>query len=58
MGFEENVNRLEIVDIQFCYKNAKLLKALRDRGTCIKRNDWNGLRRVNERLDQIKTEDF
>ena len=29
MGFEENVGKLNVVDIQFCYKNSSMLKGLR-----------------------------
>ena len=56
--YDESLDRVNIVDIFFSYKNADLLYALAKRGKCIKSHDWKGLKAINEKLDEIKNSQF
>lgn len=39
MGFEA-IDKVRVADIQFSFKNAPLIHALRTRGLAIKANNW------------------
>jgi len=58
MGFDDNLLAFNVVDIHFCFDNGKLIKKLIKRGTCIKNNDWKGLKEINETLDATKNQYF
>ena len=50
---EQEKSNFEVAITQFCFKNAPLLKKLKERGDCIKSNDCKGLRKINRDLQHM-----
>jgi hypothetical protein len=51
LGYEPNLARVKIADIQFSFKNGVLINGLKTRGLHIKNNNWVGVKKQNEALD-------
>lgn len=53
----EDVQQIKIAMITFAFDNAKVINWLRYRGTCIKNEDWDGLKATNETIQNaLKTD--
>ena len=38
----------------FAYKNGDMIHALRERGACIKANDWKGIEKADDMINKLK----
>lgn len=47
---------MNIVSITFTYNNAELIKMLKERGECIKSEEWKQVDKINEEIDHLKSE--
>ena len=45
-----------VVQIIFTYNNAELIKMLKERGECIKGEEWKKVEKINEEIDHLKSE--
>lgn len=51
-GPEGDEAPVKIAVLTFAFDNSKVIKWLRQRGTCIKNEDWNGVNKINEEIRQ------
>ena len=62
LGFEdEPVEEIKIAVTTFAYNNGEVIHLLRERGQCIKAEDWTGMEKVDEEINKMKKvqlEDF
>mmetsp|Transcript_28819 Transcript_28819/g.38447 ORF Transcript_28819/g.38447 Transcript_28819/m.38447 type:complete len:120 (-) Transcript_28819:1874-2233(-) len=55
LGYEDEPQAFVRVAVTtFAYKNGDIIHALRQRGACIKANDWEGIKRADENINKIK----
>lgn len=53
----DDSDQIKIAMITFAFDNAKVINWLRHRGTCIKKEDWKGLKDTNETIQNaLKTD--
>lgn len=62
LGFEEEpIEEIKIAVTTFAYNNGDGIHLLRERGNCIKTEDWAGMEKVDKKINEIKNtqlEDF
>jgi len=56
LGYEEEApDRIRIAMITFAFDNARLINLLRVRGTAIKFENYNKMREINDKIDELKS---
>jgi len=45
---------IKIALTTFAYKNGDIIHLLRERGSAIKSNDWNGIKKIDDRINKLK----
>lgn len=62
LGFEEEpIEQIKIAVTTFAYNNGDVIHLLRERGNCIKSEDWKSMQKVDKKINDIKNsqlEDF
>ena len=59
LGFEdEPVMHVRVAVTTFAYNNSELIHMLRERGTLIKKENWDGMNKLDERINKIKKENL
>lgn len=52
-GRVDQDGKTRVADIVFAYNNAKLILALRARGACIAKNDFDGMREADKKVQEL-----
>ena len=55
---EDIPDKFKIADIQFAFNNSKILDLLKKRGDAIKNADFKTVRKIEEKMTQVKNKRF
>lgn len=59
LGYEdEPVTEVKIAVTTLAFKNADIINLLRKRGNAIKAEDWDGQRKIEEEINELKNKEF
>ena len=59
MGFEdEPVEFIKIALTTFAFKNAEIIKLLKERGNIIKTEEWDKMEMIDQKINDVKNEHF
>ena len=55
LGFEEEpVEEIKVAVTTFAYRNGELINMLRQRGSMIKSEDWDGMKKLDSKISKLK----
>lgn len=55
LGYEEEYqDEIKVAVTTFAYKNGSMIEVLRERGDCIKSNDWKGIDKADKKINKLK----